>query len=388
MRKLRIKFLTHTGAPDEVYEKGYKLLDLNFPEEIYEVVDTKPDILFFLTGGSEREAINAGAFIEKIVLLTHDEDNSHAAATEVKAYLDTEDQASVVWSIYESNIRQKAIALYNTFNALEKLRDQELGLIGTISDWLIASDIDPVILKDKFGIYFAPLTWDAIPSFKSCEPSEDFLNHFKSDNNPKLKEAAQIHTLLKKTIKENHLDAITVECFPLVKEQKVTACLSLSLLNDLGIPAGCEGDIVSITGMMFTKALIDIIPWMANTVKVTHESAIFAHCTVPLSYVKSYTIPTHFETDEGTAIQGILKPDVVTVFRFDNQLKKAFVASGIIKDRPKSPHNCRTQIEVSLPAEKLNKLRNNPLGNHHLIIEGDLTLELKTAFEWINVEVI
>ena len=388
MRKLRIKFLAHTGAPDEIYEKGYKLLDTNFPEEIYEVVDTKPDILFFLSGGSEREAINAGAFIDKIVLLTHDEDNSHASATEVKAYLDSEELESVVWSIYEPNIRQKGVALYNTFNALDKLRDQELGLIGTISDWLVASEVDPHVLNDKFGIYFAPVSWDAIPSFKNCEVSEDFLEHFKSDKNPKLEEAAQVHSLLKKTIKENHLDAITVECFPLVKEQKVTACLSLSLLNDQGIPAGCEGDMVSITGMMFIKALIDKIPWMANTVKVTDKSAFFAHCTVPLSYVKNYTIPTHFETDEGTAIQGILRPDVVTVFRFDNQLKKAFVASGIIKDRPKSPNNCRTQIEVSLSEEKLSKLRNNPLGNHHLIIEGDVTLDLKTAFEWIDVEVI
>ena len=109
MRKLRIKFLTYNGAPDELYEKGYRLLDTHFPEEIYEVVDTKPDILFFLSGGSEREAINAGAFIDQIVLLSHEEDNSHAAASEVKAYLDAEEQKSVLWSVYEKTSNKKPL---------------------------------------------------------------------------------------------------------------------------------------------------------------------------------------------------------------------------------------------------------------------------------------
>lgn len=388
MRKLRIKFLAHAGAPDETYEKGYKLLDLHLPEEIYEVIDTKPDILFFLSGGSEREALNAGAFLEKIVLLTHEDDNSHASATEVKAYLDANEQNSILWSVYDSDFKRKAIALYNTFNAIEKLKDQELGLLGTISDWLIASEIDPIVLKEKFGIYYAPVSWDALPSYKNCAPSEEFDQNFKAENNPKLKEASQVHSLICKTIKDNHLDAITVECFPLVKEQKVTACLSLSLLNDKGIPAGCEGDLVSITGMMFCKAFIDTIPWMANTIKVTEDRATFAHCTVPLSFVKSYTIPTHFETDEGTAIQGILKPEVVTVFRFDNQLKRAFISSGIVTARPKSEFSCRTQVEIDLPEADLAKLRNQPLGNHHLILEGDLMVELKTAFKWLDIEIV
>lgn len=388
MRKLRIKFLAFNGAPDELYEKGYKLLDTHFPEEIYEVVDTKPDVLFFLSGGSEREAINAGAFIDQIVLLSHEEDNSHAAASEVKAYLDAEEQKSVLWSIYEKNIKQKAIALYNTFNAMEKLDNQQLGLLGTVSEWLIKSDIHVHTLKEKFGVDLAPISWDAIPSFKDCEEDVDFLNHFKADKNPKLNEAAQVHSLIKKTIEENHFDAITVECFPLVKEQKVTACLSLSFLNDLNIPAGCEGDIVSITGMMFCKAFLNKIPWMANTIKITGDKATFAHCTVPLSYVKNYTIPTHFETDEGTAIQGYLKPDTLTVLRFDNELKKAFVSSGMVTQRPNSPFSCRTQVEIALPKDDLKKLIKNPLGNHHLILEGDYTIDFKTAFEWLDIEVI
>lgn len=57
---------------------------------------------------------------------------------------------------------------------------------------------------------------------------------------------------LKEVICTNQLDAITLECFDMVNNHSVTACLALALLNSRGVVAGCEGDLVSLPGMRLT----------------------------------------------------------------------------------------------------------------------------------------
>ena len=79
-------------------------------------------------------------------------------------------------------------------------------------------------------------------------------------------------------IGSHKLDAITVECFSLVQENEVTACLGLSWLNDKTIPAGCEGDLCSILGMMLMKEMNGNMPWMANVASIKGNEVLFAHC--------------------------------------------------------------------------------------------------------------
>ena len=166
------------------------------------------------------------------------------------------------------------------------------------------------------------------------------------------------------------LDALTVECFSLVKNQKVTACLSLSKFNDDETPAGCEGDLVSITGMMLAQTLTGRIPWMANLIKVSYDCARFAHCTAPTTLLNDFEIDTHYETGEGTAIAGDFGSEEVTIFRLNNELNRAFLTEGKVISTHHSRHACRTQLEVNLPKESARLLKERPLGNHHLIIPG------------------
>ncbi|MCK7537050.1 MAG: hypothetical protein MZV63_41875 [Marinilabiliales bacterium] len=122
------------------------------------------------------------------------------------------------------------------------------------------------------------------------------------------------------------MDAITVECFPMVREHAVTACLALSKLNNDSFPAGCEGDLTSITGMIIAKELIGQIPWMANLISSTIKTPFHLHIALyaTKSCIKDSKIATHFETNSGTAVQGKFEANEVTIFRFDKNLEKAF----------------------------------------------------------------
>lgn len=388
MRKLDIQMLAYAGAGQEVYDRGMELLEQYVPEDTFRFNHVNPDILFFITGGSEKEAIEACKHRQKIVLWSYEGENSNAAATEVKARLDMEGKTCFIWNIQNADFDANVHHLRQMITGIENLNNKQLGLVGEVSDWLVASDISTRHIKNTFGIDLVPIAWEALPAYHNCEPSDEFNQHFSTGNNTAVQKASRVHRLIQKIIHDNHLDAITVECFPLVRKNSVTACLSLALLNDNHIPAGCEGDLTSIIGMMFAKNVISVIPWMANTVKTEKHHAKFAHCTVPASMVNHYKITTHYETGLGTAIQGELKPETLTVFRFNNKLNKAFIAHARVIKRPQSNNACRTQIVTEMAENDLHSLRNNPLGNHLLFVPGDQRFPLQMAAGWMNMEII
>ncbi len=161
-----------------------------------------------------------------------------------------------------------------------------------------------------------------------------------------------------------------MECFSLVQQRKVTACLALAQLNSEGTVAACEGDLASMAGMMAGQEATGIVPWMANTTRLTEKTLILSHCTIAFDLVSDIKLPTHFETDNSLAIDGQMTATEVTIFRFSESLDRVFIAEGRVAGRPRLPDACRTQVEIELPGNKLKLLRERPLGNHLLVLPG------------------
>ncbi len=388
MTPLKIKLLAFRGAPDAVFENADMQIQKLIASENYVVVDEKPDVLYFLSGGSEMpatEVVTPGRFY---ILIGSRHNNAWASATEVKTWMNARGIPSLLLDEEEADTRVVLENFLKVRTALENLNEKRTGLIGNVSDWLISSAIDAKILKEKTGIELIQISWEKLKHFSEYEPSATFLKSFDGHNYIDLHDTARVYSMLTDTIAANNLDAITVECFPMVKKDGVTACLPLAKFNNDGFPAGCEGDITAITGMMLGKELTGMVPWIANTNKVTNDLCVFSHCTIAPCLVDNMQIKTHFETGLGTAVEGDFKNDVITIFRFDNTLSKAFVATAKITGRPKSPTACRTQIEVKLSEKEVELLRNYPLGNHHLILPGDCTGLIKLACTAMGIEVL
>ncbi len=385
---INIRLLAHKGASDSVFLKGKeKLLEI-FPGFQFELYSPEPDVLVFLSGGSELEAarfIKPGKFY---LLAAFDENNSYAAACEVKALMDQKQIPSLLTDLHEVKEQRMIKRYLETMQALRALEGKTVGLIGHVSNWLLASTIDGKLLKSKFGIKLKQINWEDVPSYTNYKANADFIKKYHYENDTAVENAAKVHEVLKEVINNEKLDALTIECFSLVQHNKVTACLSLSQLNDQGIPAGCEGDICSITGMMLINALTGTIPWMANLIKVCSDCVRFAHCTAPTNLLDNFEVDTHFETGLGTAIAGKFSSGNITIFRINNTLSKAFVSEGTIISTHKAAFACRTQIEVTIPEHNANSLKHHPLGNHHLIIPGNHAEVLMTACEICGVKVI
>jgi len=384
--KLKLKLLAYEGAPESMYKKAIHRINKLISPEDYALVDNNADVLFFLSGGSEnavRKQVSTGNFY---LLIGSKHDNAYASATEVKAYLNEKNISSLLLDEEE----QETIDFLKYYPIIKKalgtLKNQKLGLIGKVSDWLISSEIPSGLIESKFGIQLVTIPWSELNHYSKYEAAEKFLDAFPVSK-VDLTETAKVSGMLTQIIRKNTLDAITIECFPMVQKDSVTACLPLAHLNNEGFPAGCEGDLTAITGMMLCKELTGIVPWIANVNKVTESVCIFSHCTIAPDLITDLSVKTHFETGKGTAIEGNFKNDLITIFRINNSLSTAFITTATVIGRPKLPTACRTQIEVKLTAKEVKLLREKPLGNHHLILPGDHAKLLQSACLIMGIQV-
>ncbi len=250
------------------------------------------------------------------------------------------------------------------------LRGRKAALIGSVSDWLVASDVPGERLLSVFGVTLEKIPWNTLPDYSEQEPDVALLHRFNVQNSAGLVEAAKVLTLLRRLVEKNELNAIAVECFSLVQLRKVTACLALAQLNNEGTVAACEGDLASLAGMMLLKAATGLVPWMANTTSTTNNRLLLSHCTVAFDLVSDIKLTTHFETDLSLAVTGKIAASDVTVFRFSDTLDRAFIAEGKVTGHPALTNACRTQVEIEMPSQSLALLRTQPLGNHLLMAPG------------------
>lgn len=386
MTPLQIKLVAYRDADESVFAEGReKVQNLLNPENL-EFVDHDPDVLYFVSGGSEASAVAA---VEKggfYVLVAGSEGNANASAMEVKAAMHRMSIESVLLDGENPATADYLHRLHQVKNGIHALNGLRLGLIGELSEWLVASDIKPETLESRLGIRLLKTAWEALPEYNTMTAPHGFLSTFSKGNPQDVEKAGQVYALLKACIDTHRYDALTVECFSLVKSKGVSGCLALAMLNSEGIPAACEGDIVSVTGMILAESLTGQIPWMANVARIGYEKTLLAHCTIAPDLVKDFSIKTHFETGVGTAIQGHFTENDITVFRLDENLERIFVTTGTILARPTHSSACRTQIEVHFPSEAVDSLRENPLGNHHLILPGDQTETLLLASKLLKLE--
>ncbi len=367
---LRVAWTAHRGAGAGTAEKAEELMRQLLPGNTFTMTDSHPDIILFMSGGSERKAIELADPGRPVLLLSIRGNNAYAAATEVMAWMVNNGRLAMLSDAGDAAESGLIDRWCRVAGACDGLQGRRAGLIGTVSEWLVASDVSAETLLQRFGVVLRGMPWNELPDYSHEEPDAALLNRFRDQNRDGLEDAARVLTLLRKVIQNNKLDAIGVECFSLVQERQVTACLALAQLNAEGTVAACEGDLASMAGMMAVKELTGTVPWMANTTRLTDSTLILSHCTAPFDFVSDVKLPSHYETGWSLAVDGNITANEITLFRFSDTLDRAFIAEGKAISRPHLADACRTQVEIELPEEALRILRERPLGNHLLMMPG------------------
>ena len=111
--------------------------------------------------------------------------------------------------------------------------------------------------------------------------------------------------------------------------------------------------------------------FQVNLSRISGGSFLFAHCTVPLSLVRSYRYDTHFESGIGVAIHGELPEGPVTLFKLSPDLRHMLCLEARLAENPYDDNLCRTQVVVEAPGASDYFLR-TPICNHHVLFPGKL----------------
>ena len=337
------------------------------------------DLIYVRTGGAEGifkallpEMLARGT--ERYFLLTSGKSNSLAASLEILSYLRQQGLKGEVLHGSDGYVAGRIRLLATVQEARARLREMRIGVIGQPSDWLIASQADPIALLDKLGIRMEEVPMEELlveigKATGEPAPAEQEMT-------PKVREAypgaVKVYKALKVLVERHGLDAFTLRCFDLLTTVGNTGCLAISCFNSEGVPASCEGDVPALVSMMVSHALTGVSGFQANPAQIDAETGriLFAHCTIPFNMVEDWQFDTHFESGIGVGIHGIFPEGPVTVFKVSGDLKRHFVAEGELLGNQYEANLCRTQVLLRLKPEDARYFLTDPIGNHHIIVPG------------------
>ena len=348
---------------------------------------SSPLVVLVATGGSERQVLAAWRARqvlvpgEPLLLLTNAEHNSLPAALEALARIRQDGGRGRIVMLEPGEAPtslDEAVADLSVWHALRRAR---VGLVGTPSDWLVASvpqadglrrrwgvsliDVDMRAVLERFDENIAapiavPVTLRARPHSRAPHPAE-------------VETAGRFEPVLREVICEQRLSAVAVRCFDLVTDAHTSGCVALAALNDSDTVAGCEGDVASTVAMLWLRLLVGRRGWMANPARVDAATGTveLAHCTVPFSMVEEYHLDTHFESGLGVGVVGRMEAGPVTLVRLGGgELEQLWCVDGESIETEPREGRCRTQVDVHIPSDAARELLERPLGNHLVLVQG------------------
>ena len=337
-------------------------------------------IVFVESGGSEAEFVKIfDKLDDPIILLSNGKNNSLPASLEIKTYINQHDKTSLVLTGSDESIAEGIRNAASVLGAIKGIKGANLGVIGKPSDWLIASQVDYALTKEKYDVNLIdiPMLELEIEVKKKIIEDVPHLDQLqkKFKNKEVLDGALYFYSALKRIVKRYDLAGFTLRCFDLLQPYQNTACLAFGLLNEEGIIAACEGDVPSLLTMYFVKVLSGLPSFQSNpsTVDFKENTILFAHCTLPLNMTSKYSLTTHFESGLGIGIKGEMPVGKISVLKLAPSLKSddSVAFSGTIKRNLSLPNYCRTQIEVEPEEGGIFSLFKDNFGNHMIITYAD-----------------
>lgn len=358
------------NALDEDFE-----LDMFFEKDINEKLAAAdaPLIVFVATGGTEGMMVrNYPTLPHPLTLLTDGKANSLAASLEMSCWIRQQGDTCEV-------LHGSMAAIKDTLKSKALLYGSRLGVVGKPSDWLVSSNVDYDKARARWGVEILdyPLTLieqyynEAVADEGAVDKLMKGATAIREPNREEMVKAYRLYLALKRLATEEHLDALTLQCFSLIPTTCTTGCLALALLNDEGIVAGCEGDIPSMFTMLMVRKTTGKDGFMANPAVLDTEKRqiTFAHCTIGLKQIKSYILRSHFESNSGVAIQGTLPLGKVAIVKYGGEdLCQHVCLTGTIVENQDDERKCRTQILIQLDENAdINYFLTSSIGNHHVI---------------------
>ena len=408
MMKLNlITFASSLASRESIFTDHHELLDTIaekydvqyiFPEDLDKPLPDGATMVLVGSGGVE-EMVKAciDRLPPYVVLIADGLKNSLAASLEILSWMRIDRRHGRVLHGTTSFIMQGIDDYACAHDALAKLNGKRVGVIGKPSGWLIASNVDYQALSERWGIEMVDVPLDeVVKGYQTIADDEvqDITHEFisqaigvKEPSRDEVVKAMRLYRAVKAIVERYHLDAFTLNCFDLIPTTRTTGCVALALLNQEGIPAGCEGDEQTLLTMLAVQAATGEMTFMANPSKILDNDAremVFAHCTIAPAMTDRYIVRDHYESLSGVAVEGIFDPMDVTVVKCGGtSMEHYFISKARLLECTSNPNMCRTQLRLRLE-QPLDYFLERSIGNHHVIVRGDHATRISAALRLLG----
>ena len=408
MMKLNlITFASSLATRESIFTDHHELLDATkekydvqyiFPEELDKPIPEGATMVLVGSGGVE-EMVKA--HIDRlptyVVLIADGLKNSLAASLEILSWMRQNDRNGRVLHGPTDFIMQGINDYALAQETIDKLNGKRVGVIGQPSGWLIASSVDYAAIRERWAVVMVDVPLDeVVKGYEAVTDDEvqDITDEFitratgvKEPSRDEVVKAMRLYRSIKNIVDLYRLDALTLNCFDLIPTTHTTGCVALALLNQEGIPAGCEGDEQTLLTMLAIQAATGEMTFMANPSKILDNAAhemVFAHCTIAPAMTDRYIVRNHYESLSGVAIEGIIDPMDVTVVKCGGRgMERCFISRARLLECTTNPNMCRTQLHLRLD-EPLDYFLERSIGNHHVIVRGNHKQRLETILRMLG----
>ena len=402
-----ITFASSLASRESIFTDHHELLDAIaerydvryiFPEELDKPLPEGATMVLVGSGGVEEMVkANIDRLPPYVMLIADGLKNSLAASLEILSWMRQNGRHGrvlhgptdfIMHGIDDYALAQKTV---------NELKGKRVGVIGKPSGWLIASNVDYAAMHERWGIEMVDMPLDevvkgyeAIGDNEVQDLADEFINKAVGILEPSRDEvvkAMRLYRSVKGLVERYRLDAFTLNCFDLIPTTHTTGCVALALLNQEGIPAGCEGDEQTLLTMLAVQVATGEMTFMANPSKILDNTAhemVFAHCTIAPAMADRYIVRDHYESLSGVAVEGVFDPMDMTVVKCGGAgMERYFISRARLLECTTNPNMCRTQLHLRLD-EPLDYFLERSIGNHHVIVRGDHVKKLETILQQLS----
>jgi len=234
----------------------------------------------------------------------------------------------------------------------------------------------------------------------------------KNVNEKYFKKAARVYLAIEKILKENGYDALAISCWPKFQnEYEFAPCSTIARLNQNGIVATCEGDILGALSMLilnylnenkYPATIMDLPKF-----DMKDNSLLLWHCGPSARWWandKGMTYCTHFNLgvkssdghfeNVGIVNDLIFKEQNITIMRIVNDGTKMLLATGKITNSNKKSYdgsrgwvNGLKMINKQVPVlDFINTVIVYRLPHHFPLASGNLEDKLMELSSWLRVK--
>ena len=284
--------------------------------------------------------------------------------------------------------------------AYARLRRSRIGLIGGLFPNLVACRYDTEIVQARLGVRLIPLDYaDVRAAMHAAASRPDEIAAARQAladayaiaavDAPALSSGLSLHQALKQIARDQNLDAFATECWSgLPRALGLNPCLGLTE-DAYGI--ACEGDVMACCALLLTRYLTGVSAYVGDLYTLDLAGKLtLIHCGGPASLAAD-----QHDTFVGRSALGLergfetvtcrpqLPAGPVTLLRFyGHNCDHMHLAAGTLLDCQQSPN---LGVNVQLGGDRWDFL-DHCLGNHYLVVPGDLRPELALWCRWQGVE--